>query len=173
MVPLRSAFDCREASRRALPSGCGKPRGFGSEKITKTRSGALDFRRHLLLAEREQTVVPVNVIPAVYAELVSLGDDPTKEIGKGSGDLGAREKRAVQHGANPVKTKRVAAQHLSCESLSGEQTAYRPSGVVRPHRNVNTRWDLPLAERIEQPRNSHPKPVVRVDVDLQRQPLHG
>jgi len=50
------------------------------------RSGDLDF--DVLFGEPDRVVVPVDVIVAVDAELVALGDDSPQHVGKRAGDLG-------------------------------------------------------------------------------------
>src|SRR5262249_10826493 len=152
---------------RALPSGRREAFGIAAGDLSEHAERTVDLGRHVPFGKRSQAIVPVDVVVAVDAELVSLGHHSPKEIGKRAGDLGTREQRSGESGAKTVEAASAASKHLSREALLGEETPDGPSRIVGAHRHVDARREPAPAEKVEEKWEADAKAAVGVDVDLE------
>src|SRR5262249_49170771 len=168
VIHERSAVQARDASGRALPSRRRESVGVATSDFAEHGEGTVDLAGYLALVERSQSIVPVDVVVAVDAELVSLGNHTPKEIGERACDLGTGEQCPVERRAKTVQAEGAAPKHFPREALLGEEAPDGPTRVVGAHRHVHARSDAATAENVEEPREARAKAAVGADVELER-----
>src|SRR5262249_2367579 len=86
-------------------------------------------------------------------------------------DVGPGQQRAVEQGAQAVVRQHRGARHLG-EEPAPEGALDRSPGVVRSQAEEERRARAVLLEQLNEPRHALARPVVGVDVDLERE-LHS
>jgi len=106
-----------------LPPGRREPFRVATDDLAEHGKRPIDFGPDLARGKRCDSVVPIDVVVAVEAELVPFRDDAAKQIGERTRNLGAAKHGSIQRGPKPGQAKRSSPEHLSREPPLREETA--------------------------------------------------